>query len=256
MIAVLVAVARIHLYVAVAVFFLSHVSLSAKADVQITSLVFTLDDPAAGATANLDSQALIEDQSARFRIVVDQRNDVLPRFVFFSIGGDCADGNVRPVIAVFRDGEWNSIKFDNPEFRSHRWTHVYQPADIQAPIYALSRVNCADSGDEIFVYRSFDSGVSWRVSRISVYYMADFLSIRIDEQGSGEIMMQVARDYTPVAGQYVFRTSDWGATWAAPEFRPSLLGPAAEPDGAGRSTAYDAIQWISEDYAKRHSGLK
>jgi hypothetical protein len=117
-------------------------------------------------------------------------------------------------------------------------------------------VNCADSGDEIFVYRSIDSGVSWRVSRISVYYMADFLSIRIDEQGSGEIMMQVARDNTPVAGQYVFRTSDWGATWAAPEFRPSLLGPAAEPDGAGRSTAYDAIQWISEDYAKRHSGLK
>ena len=158
-------------------------------------------------------------------IVLRSRSEEMGKLVFFSTEGDCQHTLVHPVVAVFRNGEWNTVSFDAQAFRSHRWTHVYRTYYEKSPIYGVSRAYCGDNGAEVFIYRSFDHGTSWQVSSISMHYLSSFLTLRMESDGNGEIIVRSDNDPDPVGGHHVYRTTDWGATWSAPVFSESILVP-------------------------------
>jgi hypothetical protein len=190
-----------------------------------------------------------------YPIVLERRSENPSTLVFFSTGDKCHSSEVRPIIASFWDGIWKTATFGDQAFQSHYWDRVFRPIGDNSTIFAISRASCGDRGSELFVYRSFDDGATWRVSSISIYYMATFVSMRIDAAGVGEIVAHVDADIRPPAGNYIFHTDDWGATWSSPEFRASALGPVIKRrDQVGNvGSAPDVIQRISADYEQRNN---
>lgn len=146
-------------------------------------------------------------------------------FVFFSTGADCQDGDVRPAIARFRDGVWKTVSFDSVFFISHIWQRVYESYFDKDRLYAISVSQCEGGSAELFVYRSADGGTSWSVTAIRKYYTANFLSLRIEPDGIGELIVQTKNDADPIGGHHIYRTADWGATWSDPSFSETILRP-------------------------------
>lgn len=146
-------------------------------------------------------------------------------FVFFSTGADCQDGDVRPAIARFRDGEWRTVAFAGVNFTSHIWLSVYESYVDRDRLYAISVSQCEGGSAELFVYRSADGGTIWSVTAIKKYYLAEFLSLRIESDGLGELIVRTKNDADPVGGHHVYRTADWGATWSDPSFSETVLRP-------------------------------
>ena len=139
------------------------------------------------------------------------------------------DSEVYPVIAVYRDGSWNTIPF--PGARNHTWSPVYRVYDNRDLMYALSSGYCGDPYGQLYLYRSIDGGESWTVSLVRMpYYLAQFLSFRMEPDGSGEIIVQTVNDADPIGGHYVFRTTDFGDNWSEPEFSKNTLMIPVRPD--------------------------
>jgi hypothetical protein len=136
------------------------------------------------------------------------------------------EGEIFPVIAVFDGNEWNTIPF--PDAQNHYWSHVYRPYSDDN-MYAISQASCGDPG-AIYIYRSADRGRSWTVSTIrKPYYLAYFFSLRIEPDGSGEIIVRTYNDADPIGGHHVYRTTDLGDTWSEPEFSPTILQEEIRP---------------------------
>ena len=227
---------------------LSTVALS---DARLPDKVHVFDTPMFDVEA--DSQST---HSNYFKpIVLNSRSEEIGQLVFFSRSGDCQHVHVHPVIAVFRNGVWNTVSFDAPAFRSHHWTHVYRTYYQQSPIYGISRAYCGDSGAEIFIYRSFDHGTSWEVSGISMHYLSNFLTMRIESDGKGEIIVESNHDPGPAGGHRVYTTTDWGATWSQPVFSESIL--SARVEGTQNQnppvSAAQVMLSITEEYKRQHN---
>lgn len=147
-------------------------------------------------------------------------------FIFFSTGNDCQFTNVYPVIAVHEGGQWNTIPF--PGAKNHFWSHVYRSYPDGERMYAISSYHCGEPGG-IYIYHSEDAGKSWTVASIRMYYLSHFVSLRIEPDGTGEIIVQSDNDADPVGGHHVYRTSDWGESWSEPEFSSTILAPPVRP---------------------------
>ena len=225
----------------------------ADGDAAIEGKVFTYTE--------LDVAALTEARAERPRnrsdlpISVPGRKDEDPSFIFFSTGNDCQDTDIFPVIAVFREGEWNTVAFQGGPFRNHFWSHVYPFYSDDRKFYAVSESNCAGGGPEVLIYRSMDGGRSWYVSLIPKHYMSHFLTLRIAADGSGEVIVQSYNDADPVGGHHVYRTYDWGHSWSDPEFSPTLLTPPTTP-GFYRSEYVPIVtlmQGVADAYERRRA---
>lgn len=153
--------------------------------------------------------------------IVVSRGASAASFVFFSTGNDCLISRVYPVIAVFENGRWNTIVFEGA--KNHFWSQVYRSYPDGEHMYALSRSSCGDPGGEIYVYRSSDAGRSWKVSSVTVHYLSRFVALRMARDGTGEITVEADLDAGLPGGHHVYRTSDWGDTWAEAEFSETML---------------------------------
>lgn len=183
-----------------------------------------------------DVQALTEDRANAPRnrsdlpiVVKGQPSDPSdPSFIFFSTGNDCLDTEIYPVIAVYQNGAWNTISF--PGARNHFWSHVYPPSPYEdgRHMYAVSRSYCGEPGG-IYIYHSADGGQLWTVSSIKMHYLSHFLALRMEPDGTGEIIVQSDNDPDPFGGHHVYRTLDWGDSWTEPEFSATVLAPAVRP---------------------------
>lgn len=229
---------------------------------------FTYSYPPADVEALTADRADAPRNRSDLPIVVKGRSSDLsdPSFIFFSTGNDCLFTDVYPVIAVYKGGEWNTISF--PGARNHFWSHVYplSPYEHGEHMYAISNSYCGDPGGT-YIYHSADGGRSWTVSSIRMHYLSHFLSLRMEADGTGEIIVQSDNDPDPVGGHHVYRTLDWGDSWSEPEFSETILAPPARPSEyvvpetipelvrAGRFTrpAYVPIPAIMESIAAEYA---
>jgi len=172
-----------------------------------------------------------------------------PSFIFFSTGNDCLDTEIYPVIAAFENGQWNTISF--PGAARHIWSHVYRSYPDGERMYAISRSHCESGGPEIYIYRSSDAGRTWTVASIAIHYLSHFLSLRMEPDGSGEIIVQSDNDADPVGGHHVYRTSDWGDRWSEPVFSKTILAPPAQ--GGEYFSEYVPVPKLMDDIAGEYA---
>lgn len=95
-------------------------------------------------------------------------------------------------------------------------------------MYAVSYSYCGEPGG-IYIYHSADAGQSWTVATIRNHYLSRFLTLRMEPDGTGEIIVESDNDPDPVGGHHVYRTFDWGDNWSEPEFSETMLAPPARP---------------------------
>ncbi|MEO0975230.1 MAG: hypothetical protein AAFX85_19240, partial [Pseudomonadota bacterium] len=125
-------------------------------------------------------------------------------------------------LSLQADGTWTRTQvprtFDG-------WSHVHQSSDGTRMLLAMTNVPAGSGGVTRFV-ASPDGGDTWQyVSQIEHYsYWGEVTHFALEDSGKGLAVEAhpEGMDGYEQAGFYLYRTEDWGHSWAPPEYRESF----------------------------------
>lgn len=156
----------------------------------------------------------------------------------------------EPALLRYSQERWEMARL--PTLKNHAWVQV-APQHGSGRIWALATFAQGDAGDTFEVVFSPDGGHTFShvASVKKVYYMADFVSFRMDSTGRGSLVEYLEPMLTNLrGGYYTHRTSDWGRTWSAPEYGEDVL----DAHRARRET--EPLEKVLRSLAEGSSGEK
>ena len=135
----------------------------------------------------------------------------------------------HPVILRTAKGGWEKLDFNKEPFADGMaWIAVHESPKAKK-IWAIAQWMRGDPGETLEVVLSEDAGWTWtRAASIKKpWYMAELQSFRMDPDGRGMIVLNIANDAAgpeESIGYWRSHTNDWGKTWTSPrlEERDSL----------------------------------
>ena len=144
-------------------------------------------------------------------------------------------GGCDAVIFVRDDDRWSMHHLVDDEGAplnlSLAWHYV---GSTDTTLWAVLDGNVESMSWELDILHSADRGQTWKWNRLrKIYYMASFDDLRMTDDGRGRLTISLDQDWGNglEPGIYIYRTTDFGATWSEPEYEPNELRRAsAGPD--------------------------